>query len=79
MILNTCGSAWQCKSESEETESQDYTVSTDTCVQRAHESATSLTLSAEWNEADDDDERLLNTEFVAEEKELKHYIDLAQK
>ena len=32
MALNTCEAAQQHKNESEETESQDYTVDTDTCI-----------------------------------------------
>ena len=79
MALNTCGAAWQRKSESEETESQDCTVGTDTHMQEARELTASLTPSAEWGEADDDDERLLDAEFAAKEKELEHYAGLAQK
>ena len=78
-MLNTHEAAQQCKGKSEETESQDYTVNTDTCVQGAHKSAASLTPLAEWGKADNDDERLLNAEFTAEEEELEHYADLTQK
>ena len=43
MASNTHGAAQRRKGKSEETKSQDYTVSTDTCVQEAHESAAFLT------------------------------------
>ena len=79
MALNTCGAAWWRKGKSEETESQDYTVDTDTCVQGAHKSAAFLTLSARWDETDDDDERLSDAEFMTKEEELEHYAGLAQK
>ena len=79
MALNTRGAAWRREGKSEETESQDHTVGTDTHVQGAHKSAASLTFLAEWGEADDDDERLSDAEFTAEEKELEYYINLAQK
>ena len=79
MALNTCGAAWQHEDKSEETESQDYTVGTDTYVQGVHKSATSLTSSAEWGEANNDDERLSDAEFAAEEEELEYYAGLAQK
>ena len=52
---------------------------TDTYVWGACELAAFLTSSAGWGEADNDDERLLNAEFVAKEEELKHYAGLAQK
>ena len=79
MASNTCEAAQWCKGKSEETESQDYTVSTDTHVQGVHKLAAFLIPSAEWDKADNDDERLSDAEFVAEEKELEHYADLVQK
>ena len=79
MMLNTYEAAQWRKDKSEETESQDYTVDTDTCMQEVCKSAAFLTSSAEWDKADNDDERLLNAEFAAEEKELKYYAGLAQK
>ena len=79
MALNTCEAAWQYKGKSEETESQDYTVGTDTYVQGAHESAAFLTFSVRQDKADNDNERLLNAEFAVKEKELEYYAGLAQK
>ena len=48
-------------------------------MQEAHKSAIFLTFSAEWGKTNDDNEMLWNTEFAAEEKELKYYAGLAQK
>ena len=79
MTLNTHEAAQRREGKSEETESQDHIVGTDTCVQEAHKSAASLTLSAGWGKADNDEERLSNAEFAAEEEELEHYAGLAQK
>ena len=79
MMLNTYEAAQQHKGKSEETESQDYIMNTDTYVQRVCESAVFLTLLTEQDKTDNDDERLSNTEFAAEEKELEYYADLAQK
>ena len=79
MALNTHEAARWRKDESEETESQDCTMDTDTCMQGAHKSAVSLTLPAEWDKADDDNERLSDAEFTVEEEELEHYAGLAQK
>ena len=78
MMLNTCGAVWRCEGEFEETESQDCTVGTDICVWGACESAASLTLSVKWDKVDDDDERLSDAEFAAEEEELEHYAGLVQ-
>ena len=79
MALNTHGAARRREGKSEETESQDCTVGTDTHVQGACESAASLTSLAGWGEADDNDERLSDAEFMTEEEELEHYAGLAQK
>ena len=79
MILNTCGAAQWHKNKSGETESQDYIVDTDTCVQEAHKLTVFLTLSAGQGEADNDNERLSDAEFAVKEKELEHYAGLAQK
>ena len=79
MALNTREAAQRREDESEETESQDYIVGTDTCVWGVCESAVFLTPSVEWDKADDDDERLLDAEFAAEEEELEYYTGLAQK
>ena len=79
MALNTHRVIWRHKGESEETKSQDYIMNTDTCVQGACELTAFLTSSAEWNEANDDDERLSNTDFTVKEEELKYYVSLAQK
>ena len=52
---------------------------TDTCVWGARKLTVFLTPLAEWGKTDDDDKRLLNAEFTAEEKELEYYAGLAQK
>ena len=78
MASNTRGAAQRREGKSGETESQDHTVGTDTRVRGAHESAASLTPPVGWDEADDDDEMLLNAEFAAKEEELEHYAGLAQ-
>ena len=78
MALNTCGAAWQHEGKSEETESQDYTVGTDTCVWGACKLTAFLTSLTEWGKTDNDNERLSDAEFTVKEKELKHYISLAQ-
>ena len=54
-------------------------MNTDTYVQEAHELTVFLTFSVRWSKADNDDKRLLNAEFAAEEKELEYYAGLAQK
>ena len=79
MALNTCEATWRHEDESEETESQDYIMSTDTCVWGVCKSAISLTPLTEQSEANNDDEMLLNAEFAAKEKELEYYAGLAQK
>ena len=79
MALNTCEAAQRRKSKSEETESQDCTVDTDTYVQGVRELVVSLTLSAEWGEADNDNERLSDAEFIIKEKELKQLNRYIQK
>ena len=77
MMLNTHEAAQQRKDKSEETESQDYTVNTNTYVWRACKSAVSLTPLIRWDKADNDDERLSDAEFTAKEKELEYYTELA--
>ena len=79
MMLNTYEAVWQHEDKSEETESQDYTVGTDTHVQEAHKSAAFLTLLAKQDKTDDDDERLSDAEIAAKKKELEHYAGLVQK
>ena len=79
MMLNTHEAAWQHKDKSKETESQDYTVDTDTYVQEVHKVTAFLTLSVRWGKADNDDKRLSDTEFTVKEKELEHHTDLVQK
>ena len=79
MASNTHGAAQWHKDKSEETESQDYTVDTDTYMWGAHESATSLIFSVKQDEADNNNERLSDAEFTVKEKELEHYAGLAQK
>ena len=74
MASNTRGAAWQHKGKSGETESQDCTVSTDTCVQGARKSAASLTPSARWDKADNNDERLSDAEFTVKEEELECWM-----
>ena len=79
MASNTHGVTQRRKDKSEETESQDCTVDTDTCMWGACKLAAFLTSLVKQGKADNDDERLSDTEFTAKEKELEHYADLAQK